>query len=135
MLLDLTAPAEAVRSAKAGGCGQQKQGLLRGAVVGGNAIEHRYPDRLASARTTDIMRAVKFLLDQAEERGMPCVVNISYGTNWGDPWAVISQRAVTRLIPSSPINSGWLRSSPESTKPAKHQLRNELGVPPGADPV
>ncbi len=39
--------------------------------------------KLASARTTDIMRAVKFLLDQAEERGMPCVVNISYGTNWG----------------------------------------------------
>ena len=39
--------------------------------------------KLASARTTDIMRAVKFLLDQAEERGMPCVVNLSYGTNCG----------------------------------------------------
>ena len=39
--------------------------------------------KLASARTTDIMRAVKYLLDQAEERGMPCVVNLSYGTNFG----------------------------------------------------
>ena len=39
--------------------------------------------KLASARTTDIMRAVKFLLDQAEERQMPCVVNLSYGTNCG----------------------------------------------------
>ena len=39
--------------------------------------------KLASARTTDIMRAVKFLLDQAEERGMPCVINLSYGTNCG----------------------------------------------------
>ncbi len=39
--------------------------------------------KLASARTTDIMRAVKYLLDQAEERGMPCVVNLSYGTNCG----------------------------------------------------
>ena len=39
--------------------------------------------KLASSRTTDIMRAVKYLLDRAEERGMPCVVNISYGTNWG----------------------------------------------------
>ncbi len=39
--------------------------------------------KLASAQTTDIMRAVKFLLDQAEERGMPCVVNLSYGTNFG----------------------------------------------------
>ena len=39
--------------------------------------------KLSSARTTDIMRAVKFLLDQAEERGMPCVVNLSYGTHRG----------------------------------------------------
>ncbi len=39
--------------------------------------------KLASARTTDIMRAVKYLMDQAEEKGMPCVVNISYGTNFG----------------------------------------------------
>lgn len=42
--------------------------------------------KLASARSTDIMRAIKFLLDQAEERGMPCVINLSYGTNWGSHW-------------------------------------------------
>ncbi len=42
--------------------------------------------RLPSARTTDIMRAVKFLMDQAEERGMPCVINLSYGTNCGSHW-------------------------------------------------
>ena len=39
--------------------------------------------KLSSSRTTDIMRAVKYLLDQAEERRMPCVVNLSYGTNCG----------------------------------------------------
>ncbi len=39
--------------------------------------------KLSGARTTDVMRAVKFLLDQAEGLGMPCVVNLSYGTNWG----------------------------------------------------
>ena len=39
--------------------------------------------KLASSRTTDIMRAVKFILDQAEARGMPCVINLSYGTNCG----------------------------------------------------
>jgi len=39
--------------------------------------------KLSSARTTDVMRAVKYLLDRAEERGMPCVVNLSYGTNCG----------------------------------------------------
>ena len=39
--------------------------------------------KLSGARTTDIMRAVKFLLDQAEEWEMPCVINLSYGTNCG----------------------------------------------------
>ena len=42
--------------------------------------------KLGSSRTTDVMRAVKFLLDQAEARGMPCVVNLSYGTNCGSHW-------------------------------------------------
>ena len=42
--------------------------------------------KLASARTTDVMRAIKFLLDQAEALGMPCVINLSYGTNWGSHW-------------------------------------------------
>ena len=42
--------------------------------------------KLSSARTTDIMRAIKFLLDQAEARGMPCVINLSYGTNCGSHW-------------------------------------------------
>ena len=39
--------------------------------------------KLASSRTTDVMRAVKFLLDQADRLEMPCVVNLSYGTNCG----------------------------------------------------
>ena len=39
--------------------------------------------KLSSSRNTDIMRAVKYILDQAEDRGMPCVINISYGTNCG----------------------------------------------------
>lgn len=42
--------------------------------------------KLASAQSTDVMRAVKFLLDQAEARGMPCVINLSYGTNQGSHW-------------------------------------------------
>lgn len=39
--------------------------------------------KLSSARTTDVMRAVKYLLDQAEQWRMPCAVNLSYGTNCG----------------------------------------------------
>ena len=35
----------------------------------------------------------------------------------GVPSAVMSQRAATRLLPSSRWNSGWVRSSPESTNP------------------
>lgn len=42
--------------------------------------------KLRSSWTTDVMRAIKFLLDQAEEREMPCVVNLSYGTNCGSHW-------------------------------------------------
>ena len=42
--------------------------------------------KLPSAQTTDIMRAVKYLLDQAERRAMPCVINLSYGTNCGSHW-------------------------------------------------
>lgn len=35
------------------------------------------------ARTTEIMRALKYILDKAEELGMPIAVNISFGTNDG----------------------------------------------------
>ena len=42
--------------------------------------------KLASAQTTDVMRGIKFLLDQAELRRMPCVINLSYGTNSGSHW-------------------------------------------------
>ena len=35
------------------------------------------------ATSTDVMRGLKFLLDQAAQMGMPCVVNLSYGTNRG----------------------------------------------------
>ena len=42
--------------------------------------------KLSSSQTVGIMRAIKFLLDQAEARGMPCVVNLSYGTNCGSHW-------------------------------------------------
>ena len=36
-----------------------------------------------SATSTDVMRGVKFIYDCAAEAAMPCVVNLSYGTNKG----------------------------------------------------
>ncbi len=35
------------------------------------------------ARTTEFMRAVKYIIDEAEKLGKPVVINISYGTNEG----------------------------------------------------
>ena len=39
--------------------------------------------RGGSARTTDIMRALKYITDKAGELGMPVAVNLSFGTNNG----------------------------------------------------
>lgn len=36
-----------------------------------------------SATSTDVMRGIKFIFDCAAETAMPCVVNLSYGTNKG----------------------------------------------------
>lgn len=36
-----------------------------------------------SARSTEIMRAIKYIIDKAEELAMPVSINISYGTNDG----------------------------------------------------
>lgn len=36
------------------------------------------------SRTTNLMRAVDFLIEQAQKRQQPIAVNISYGTNYGD---------------------------------------------------
>ena len=35
------------------------------------------------ARTTDVMRGVKYIIDRAREANLPCAINISYGTNEG----------------------------------------------------
>lgn len=36
-----------------------------------------------AVKTTDILRGVKFVLDEAQRRNLPCVINLSYGTNNG----------------------------------------------------
>ena len=36
------------------------------------------------SRTTNLMRAVDFLIRKAQQRQQPAVINISYGTNYGD---------------------------------------------------
>lgn len=35
------------------------------------------------SRSTDIMRGIKYIIDKSQQSGMPCAINISYGTNDG----------------------------------------------------
>lgn len=35
------------------------------------------------SRTADLMRGVKYIIDKAQQLNMPCVINLSYGTNHG----------------------------------------------------
>ncbi len=37
----------------------------------------------ANTRTTDVMRGIKYVIDKGIETGMPCAINLSYGTNDG----------------------------------------------------
>ena len=55
-----------------------------GAAPGAAIAVVKLPDR--DPQTTDIMRGIKFLLDRAAERNMPCAINLSYGTNNGSHW-------------------------------------------------
>lgn len=37
----------------------------------------------ADSRSTDMMRGIKYVIRQAQDLGMPCVINLSYGSNNG----------------------------------------------------
>lgn len=59
-----------------------------GIAVGSSGVATRSPIVVVKMpdidpRTTDIMRGIKFIMDQAMARQMPCVINLSYGTNKG----------------------------------------------------
>ena len=60
----------------------------------------------------------------AGETSPAAISSPEYAAPWrkpggGVPSAVMSHRAITRVFPSSPRNSGCVRSSPESTKPMR----------------
>ena len=54
-------------------------------LLGANIIAVRLGRRgeESFARTTEIMRAVKYVIDKAELLGMPIAINLSFGTNNG----------------------------------------------------
>jgi len=69
----------------AAGNGRTSDGRNKGAAPEAGIIVVRLGEtgRQSFARTTELMRAVKYVVDKAVEMNMPLCVNISYGTNDG----------------------------------------------------
>jgi subtilisin family serine protease len=69
----------------AAGNGRSSNGLELGAAPEASLIVVRLGEagRGSSARTTDIMRALKYITDQAQSLTMPVAINLSFGTNNG----------------------------------------------------
>ncbi|PKM62866.1 MAG: hypothetical protein CVU97_03110 [Firmicutes bacterium HGW-Firmicutes-21] len=69
----------------AAGNGRQSRGLERGTAPLASivAVKLGQTGTQAFARTTEIMRAIKYISDVAEAMNMPVAINISYGTNDG----------------------------------------------------
>ena len=69
----------------AAGNGRASAGREKGAAPEASLIIVKlgYRGFESFARTTEIMRAFKYILDRAEERAMPVAINLSFGTNDG----------------------------------------------------
>lgn len=69
----------------AAGNGRSSRGLEKGVATRASLIVVKLGSRGREnfARTTEIMRAIKYVLDKAEALNMPIAINISYGTNNG----------------------------------------------------
>lgn len=69
----------------AAGNGRGSRGLEKGIATEASLIVVKLGSRGNEnfARTTEIMRAIKYILDIAERMNMPVAINLSYGTNNG----------------------------------------------------
>lgn len=69
----------------AAGNGRASEGREKGAAPAASLIIVKlgYRGFESFARTTEIMRALKYIADKAEELGMPAAINISFGANDG----------------------------------------------------
>ncbi len=66
----------------AAGNGRQSRGREKGAAPEASLIVVKLGNR-SFARTTEVMRAIKYIFDKAQELNMPVSVNLSFGTNNG----------------------------------------------------
>jgi subtilisin family serine protease len=69
----------------AAGNGKASGGAEAGVAPGASLIVVKLGERgrQSFARTTEIMRALKYIVDRAQEQDMPAAINLSYGTNDG----------------------------------------------------
>lgn len=69
----------------AAGNGRSREGREKGVAPEASLIIVKlgYRGFESFVRTTEVMRALKYILDKAEELGMPVAINISFGTNDG----------------------------------------------------
>ena len=69
----------------AAGNGRSSNGMERGVAYDASLIVVRLGEagRGSSARSTDIMRALKYITDKAQALDMPVAINLSFGTNNG----------------------------------------------------
>lgn len=69
----------------AAGNGRASQGNYRGVAPDASLIIVKLGEnrKTSITKTTEIMRGVKYILDQAEKLNMPVSINLSYGTNEG----------------------------------------------------
>lgn len=66
----------------AAGNGRSSDGRQRGVAPEASLIVVKLGQR-SFARTTEVMRAIKYILDKAQALNMPVSINLSYGTNNG----------------------------------------------------
>ncbi|MDO4942036.1 MAG: S8 family peptidase [Lachnospiraceae bacterium] len=76
-ITDLTGHGTHVASIAAGNQGVAPQAQIMFVKLG-RSVEGEL------SRTTNLMRAIDFLIEKAEQRQKPLAINISYGTNYGD---------------------------------------------------
>jgi len=69
----------------ASGNGRASQGVVSGVAPESSLIVVRIgeKDRQSFAKTTELMRAFKYIIDRAQELDMAVAINLSYGTNNG----------------------------------------------------
>ncbi len=69
----------------AAGNGRSSNGLEKGVAPNSYLIVVKlgHKENASFSRTTEIMRAAKYISDKAQELGLPVCINISYGTNNG----------------------------------------------------